>query len=76
MLPVTSELADAVMAATARHRNNVCSGSHLPLMKDTVDLAHDKVVEILQATIASPLTAAQAKALDDLVERRAKELSS
>ena len=44
--------------------------------KDTADLAHEKVMEILQAPISSPLTEAQAKALDDLVERRAKELSS
>ena len=43
--------------------------------KDTVDLAHEKVLEILKAPVSSPLTEAQAKALDALVEARAKELA-
>ncbi len=44
--------------------------------KDTVDLAHEKVVEILKAPVNSPLTDAQAKAINDLIEKRNKELSA
>ena len=44
--------------------------------KDTVDLAHEKVLSILEAPVNSPLTDAQSKALDDLIAKREKELSN
>ncbi len=44
--------------------------------KDTVDLAHERVMEILEAPVSSPLTDAQAKAIDDLIAKREKELSN
>lgn len=44
--------------------------------KDTVDIAHQKVIDILKAPVNSPLSESQIKALDDLVTKREKELTN
>ena len=44
--------------------------------KDTADLAHERVAEILAAPVNSPLNESQIKAIDDLISKREKELSA
>lgn len=44
--------------------------------KDTADIAHERVQEFLSRPLSAPLTDSQAKALDDFIAQRERQLSS